>query len=86
MEYKNSFKKGKEIVLATSSKSGEPNANIVMSLGFIDGKLLVADCQMVTTIENLKNNPIICVIGDYFKIKGRVTIFNRGKYFNLCLK
>jgi len=86
MNYKDCFKEGKEIVLATSSKDGVPNANIVISLGFVDNKLLVADCQMKTTIENLKDNPNICVISGYFKIKGKVEIFNSGKYFDMCVK
>lgn len=86
MNWKDNFKKGKEIVLATSSKEGIPNANIVISLGFVDDKLLVADCQMHTTIKNLKENPNVCVIGGYFKLKGTAEIFSSGKYFDLCVK
>ncbi|MFH1474005.1 MAG: hypothetical protein ABIE55_03885 [Candidatus Aenigmatarchaeota archaeon] len=44
MHWKENFKEGKEIILSTCSNSGEPNANIVISLGFADEKLLVADC------------------------------------------
>jgi predicted pyridoxine 5'-phosphate oxidase superfamily flavin-nucleotide-binding protein len=86
VNWKDNFKKGKEIVLATSSKEGIPNANIVISLGFVDDKLLVADCQMHTTIKNLKENPNVCVIGGYFKLKGTAEIFSSGKYFDLCVK
>ena len=43
MAWKDLFKKGQELVLATSSNDGFPNANIVISLGFIDDRLLVAD-------------------------------------------
>jgi predicted pyridoxine 5'-phosphate oxidase superfamily flavin-nucleotide-binding protein len=86
VDWKDNFEKGKEIVLATSSKEGIPNANIVISLGFIDDKLLVADCQMHTTIKNLKENPNVCVIGGYFKLKGTAEIFSSGKYFDLCVK
>jgi len=86
MNYKNYFKEGKEIILATSSKDGIPNANIVVSLGFIDDKLLVANCQMKTTNKNLEENPNICVIGGYFRVKGKVEFFSSGKYFNLCVK
>lgn len=84
MEWKNNFKKGKQLVLATSSINGSPNANIVISLGFIDDKLLVADCQMNVTIKNLKENSRICVVGGHFRIKGSVEIFSTGKYFDLC--
>jgi len=53
MTWKNTFKKGQELVLATNSDNGFPNANIVISLGFIDDKLLIANAQMNTTIKNL---------------------------------
>ena len=84
--WKNNFKKGKKIVLATSSLNGNPNANVVISLGFMEDKLLIADCQMVTTIKNLKENHKICIIGGYFRIKGDVGIFSSGEYFDECIK
>jgi hypothetical protein len=84
--WKDSFKEGKELVLATVSKSGQPNANIVISLGFVNGKLLVADCQMVNTIKNLAENQRICVIGGYYRIRGNVELFDSGKYFDLCVQ
>jgi len=86
MTWKSNFEKGKEVVLATSSKDNIPNANIVISLGFVDDKLLVADCQMSNTIKNLKENQNICVVGGYFRIKGNVEIYSSGKYFDLCVK
>ncbi len=86
INWKNNFKEGKELVLATSSRSGNPNANVVISLGFFHDKLLIADCQMVTAIKNLKENPRICVIGGYFRIKGHVEIFSSGKYFEMCVQ
>jgi hypothetical protein len=86
MNWKNNFKEGSEIVLATSSKKSIPNANIVISLGFIDDKLLVANCQMSNTIKNFKENPHVCVIGGYFRIRGKVTIFSSGKYYEMCKK
>jgi predicted pyridoxine 5'-phosphate oxidase superfamily flavin-nucleotide-binding protein len=84
MDWKEVFKKGQELVLATSSKDAQPNANIVVSLGFVNDKLLLADCQMKNTIKNLKENKNICVIGGYFRLKGKVEIFSSGKYFDLC--
>jgi len=73
-------------MLSTSSKKGIPHANIVLSLGLIENKLLVANCQMNTTLKNLKENNKICVIGGYFRIKGTVEIFSSGKYFDLSVK
>ena len=86
MNWKSNFKKGKEIALASASKNNIPNANIVVSLGFIDDKLLVADCQMKNTIKNLQENNNVCLIGGYFRVMGKVKIFSGGKYFDICVK
>jgi TATA-box binding protein (TBP) (component of TFIID and TFIIIB) len=86
MNWQSNFKKGKEIILSTSSKNNIPNANIVVSLGFIENKLLIADCQMKSTIKNLKENNHACIIGGYFRIKGKTRIFSSGRYFDLCAK
>jgi len=82
MNWKDNFKEGKELMLSTSSKSGKPNANIVLSLGFKNNKLLIADCQMKTTITNLKENPLICIISGYLRLIGKVEIFSSGEYFD----
>lgn len=86
MAWKDNFKEDKELILATCSKSGVPNANIVLSLGFIDDKLLLADCQMETTIKNLKENPNICIVSGYYRIKGNVELFSSGKYLDICVQ
>ena len=84
------FKKGQELILSTCSTQCEPNANVVISLGFHDDKLLVADAQMTNTIKNLSENNKICVFSKkddlYYRIKGTVEIFNSGKYFDICTK
>ena len=84
MVWKDAFKEGQELVLATSSKNNKPNANIVISNGFVDDKLLVADCMMNTTIKNLQDNNQICVFAkcekEYYRIKGTVKIWSSGKY------
>jgi len=84
--WKQAFEKDKELVLVTASVDCRPNANIVVSLGFVDDKILIADCQMKTTIENLKENSNVCVVSGYFKIKGTAEIFSSGRYFDLCSK
>lgn len=84
MTWRQNFEKGKELVLSTSSKDAIPNANIVISLGFVEDKLLVANCQMNTTIKNLKENRKICVVGGYCRIKGEVEIFSNGEYLDIC--
>ncbi|MDD5098972.1 MAG: pyridoxamine 5'-phosphate oxidase family protein [Candidatus Colwellbacteria bacterium] len=84
--WKDNFKKGKEIVFVTASESGIPNANIVVAVGLVDGKILVADCQMKTTIKNLRKNNRVCVLGGYYRVKGKAKIFSSGPYFDLCEK
>ena len=90
MSWKNVFGKGQELVLATCSKNCKPHANLVISLGFIKGKLLIADCQMKSTLENLKNTKLVCIIAkkksEYYRLKGGVKIYSSGKYFDLCNK
>lgn len=86
MNWKNYFKSGKQIILATTSPKNIPNANIVISQGIVDDCLLIADCQMNNTIKNLRKNKNICVIGGYFRIRGKAKIFKSGKYFDLCTK
>lgn len=84
--WRENFKQGRELVLATSSLNGKPNANVVVSLGFIGEKLLVADCLMKTTIDNLKSNPRISVVSGKYKINGVVEIFSSGGYFDECVQ
>ena len=86
VKWKNNFKAGKELLLCTASLKGQPNGIIVISLGFIDGQLLIADCQMKRTIKNLEENKNICVIGGYFKIIGTVKLYNKGRYFEVAAK
>lgn len=38
------------------------------------------------TIKNLKENPHICLVGGYFRIKGKAEIFSSGKWLSLCVK
>jgi len=86
MSWEDYFKVGNEILLATSSKSGEPNLNIVLSLGFVDNQLLIADSRMDTTIKNIRENDKVCFVGGYFKVRGRARLFTSGEYFDLCIK
>ncbi len=86
LKWRSYFKIGKEIILCTASKNGQPNGIIVVSLGFFGKNLLIADCQMKNTITNLKENKDACVIGGYFKIIEKAKIFNKGKYLDIATK
>jgi hypothetical protein len=84
MNWKTYFEKGKEIILISASKKWFPHANIVNSLWFVDNKILIKDSQMNTTLKNFQENPYICIISWYLRIKGKVEIFCSWKYFDLC--
>jgi predicted pyridoxine 5'-phosphate oxidase superfamily flavin-nucleotide-binding protein len=86
MTWQENFNCGSEIILATSSHKLKPNANVVISLGFVDNRLMIADCQMVTTLNNLKENPQVCVISKYFKICGIAEILLSGRLFDKCVE
>lgn len=90
MDWEKAFKKGNEIVLTTVSNDGKPHANVVASLGFIDGKILIADSQMQTTLKNLQASKTACLVSAnddlHIRVKGTVEIFDSGKYFDICKK
>jgi len=85
MAWKDTLALGNELVLVTSSKKGKPNANVVISKGFVDGKLLINNCQMSHTIRNIKANPAVCIVarkdGEYYRITGKAKSYASGKYF-----
>ena len=84
MDWKKYFDNGKELIVSSSSKDSTPNANIVVSHGFHGDGLLIADCQMKTTIKNLIENPIVCVVGGgYLRLMGSVEIFSSGEYVDI---
>ena len=85
-DWKKAFDKGQELILSTCSLNRNPNANVVISLGFVDGKLLIADCQMERTLKNLKEIKRVCIIArsQYLRARGTVEIFNDGKYYEIC--
>lgn len=90
MAWKNVLEERKEIILATSSKDSQPNAIVVMSLGLIDGKLLIANCLMKSTLENMRSNPNVCIIGtgekEYYRLKGLASEFFTGNFFDTAVK
>lgn len=89
-EWKNVLKQGQKIVLTTIDKDGKPNAIVVVSLGLVDGKLLIANCQMKSTFYNIQNNPNICIVStgkkEYYRIKGVAFVFSNGKFFDAAVK
>jgi uncharacterized pyridoxamine 5'-phosphate oxidase family protein len=90
MSWKDALREKQKIVLATSSKNGKPHAIVVVSLGIIDGKILIGACLMKTTLKNIQENNKISIVtenkGEYFRIEGKASIFSSGKYFDLAYK
>lgn len=88
MSWQQTVDNGQELVLATSSKSGIPNAIVVISLGLVDKKILIGACQMKTTLENMASNNHVIVVskknGEYYRIRGVAEIYTSGKYFDLA--
>jgi len=90
MNWKQALQERQELVLATSSKDGNPHAIMVISLGLIDDKLLIGACLMKTTLENIKNNNKVVLVvkhnKEYYRLKGKTQIYSSGKYFDLAYK
>jgi uncharacterized pyridoxamine 5'-phosphate oxidase family protein len=90
MDWKEIFKEGVELVLATHSPESGPHAIVVMSEGFIGGKLLVNACQTQTTLANLKKDNRISVVamnsGKYLRLKGTAELHDSGKIFEIAKK
>ena len=84
------LKRKKILFFATSSKKGKPNLIAVESMGLFSNKILLTDCQMKKTLKNLKENKLvsICVTNNknYFQIKGIVSYYKKGKWFELAKK
>jgi len=88
MSWKETIDYGEELVLVTCSKDCKPNANVVISKGFIGNKLLINDCQMDRTRKNIEENAAVCVVarknGEYYRIKGKASVYFEGEYFDIA--
>jgi len=90
MAWKNALKERQNIILATSSKDGNPRAIVIVSLGFVDDKLLIGACQMRKSLENIKENSRVSIAAikdnEYYRIDGRATIYLKGRYLDIAIK
>jgi len=91
MEWRNAFKEGEEIILATCSKNCEPRAIVVISLGFYKDRLLIGACQMKKTLENLKENPKVSLVSMekgkyYYRVNGVAEICKSGEFYEEGVK
>ncbi|MEK6960925.1 MAG: pyridoxamine 5'-phosphate oxidase family protein [Nanoarchaeota archaeon] len=85
MGWKEALGEGEEIVLATSSNDGKPRAIVVVSLGFVDGKLLIGACQMRSSLKNIAENRQVSIVArsgkGCYRIDGNAEVFSSGSYF-----
>ncbi|MFA5871190.1 MAG: pyridoxamine 5'-phosphate oxidase family protein [Parcubacteria group bacterium] len=90
MDWKEIFKEGVELVLATYSEESGPHTIVMMSEGFIGEKLLINACQTQTTLSNLKKDNRVSVVamnsGKYLRLKGTADLHDKGEYFEIAKK
>jgi predicted pyridoxine 5'-phosphate oxidase superfamily flavin-nucleotide-binding protein len=90
MEWKDALKERQNIVLATSSKEGSPRAIVVVSLGFVDDRLLIGACPMGKSLENIRENNKVSIAtfenNAYYRIDGIATIYAEGKYLETAVR
>jgi len=90
MAWKEALEERQKIVLASSSKDGNPRAIIVVSLGFIDDRLLIGACLMRKSLENIKENNKVSIAtfkdNQYYRIDGVATIYSAGEYLDIAIK
>lgn len=90
MSWKGALEERQKIILATSSKDGNPRAIVVVSLGFIDDKLLIGNCLMKKSLENIEENNKVSIIAirenEYYRIDGTSVIYSEGKYLETAIK
>lgn len=88
MDWRDALSERQEIVLATSSIEGKPRAIVVVSLGFVDGKLLIGACQMKSTLKNIEGNGRVSIVAragkGYFRVDGKAEVFSSGRYLELA--
>ena len=89
MSWQQTVEERQEVTIATSSAEGVPHAIIAVSLGLVDGKLLLGSALMKTTLKNLQNNNKIVLItkanGEYYRLGGTVEIVTSGKYVDMAV-
>jgi len=90
MVWKDALKERQNIVLATSSKGGNPRAIVVVSLGFVDDKLLIGACLMKKSLENIKENNKVSIVvikeNEYYRVDGVATIYSSGRYLDIAIE
>ncbi len=74
------------IAVATVNNEGKPHNIAIMYAKVKDGKVIITNNYMKTTIENLKNNPNVSLVfwekGKGWRINGNAEYYNSGKWLD----
>lgn len=75
MSYKEALAHREPLVVSTVTADGKPHSNYMLSLGVVDGKILIGLCFLTTTYENLINNTNVCLTtcgkNGFLELRGR---------------
>jgi hypothetical protein len=86
--WKSAFEPRNEIIVVSVKKDNTPYAIYALSMGITDQKLVIGVCLMKTTIENIKNNSAVVIMGKsadgYFRLHGVARIETSGKYLDIA--
>ncbi len=74
------------IAVATINSKRNPHNTPIMYAKIKGGKIIITNNYMKTTIENIKNNPNVCLIfweGEKgWRINGKAEYYDSGKWLN----
>ncbi len=74
------------IAVATVNSEGNPHNIAIMYAKVKDGKVIITNNYMKTTIENIKNNPNISLVfwegKKGWRINGKVDYYDSGKWLD----
>lgn len=89
MDWEKAFEPRKEVVLATVKKDSNPYAIYVLSMGIVKNKVVIGVCLMKKTLENIKANDNVILVGKsdsgYYRISGKAKVYSAGEYLQTAI-
>lgn len=89
MTWQNTLQIGQELSFCSINSDGSPHAIIVISKGIEEGKLILNNCEMLITEENIKLDNRVCIISkkddEYYRIEGQATMYTSGKFYDISV-
>jgi predicted pyridoxine 5'-phosphate oxidase superfamily flavin-nucleotide-binding protein len=63
---------------------------MVVSLGFVDDRLLIGACLMKKSLDNIKENNKVSIVvikdNEYYRVDGVATIYSEGEYLDTAIQ